>query len=156
MRADVACDSGEAMARVFDGCADRGGDERRGAVACDRGGDAVERARIRLHEVVAAGAVDVHVDESRNYRHARGDVVGGAGRNAHFVAVAESGDAAVFDDDHAVADFVVGRKDAASVYGGSGHRLSLRRADENATRSGRRNYSIALRGVACPLQSLGT
>ena len=71
MGADIARDAFEAAAGLFDGRGDGGGDKRSGAVARDGGGDAVERARVAFHHVVAAGAVDVHVDESRHDGHCR-------------------------------------------------------------------------------------
>ena len=90
-------------------------------MARHRGGDAVERASVALHHVVPARAVDVHVDEAGNHRHAGGDVIDGVRRQAHFIAMADRCDAAAFDDDHAVADLFVRRQNAAGVDNGSRH-----------------------------------
>ena len=43
-----------------------------------------------FHHVVAARAVDVHVHEARHDRHAGGDVINRARRDANFVAMADA------------------------------------------------------------------
>src|SRR5277367_3270941 len=73
--ANVARNAFEAVAGLLDCRGDGGGDERRGAVARDRGGNAVECAGGAFHHVVAAGAVDVYVYKSGHDGHFRGDVV---------------------------------------------------------------------------------
>ena len=80
-----------------------------------------ERA-VRFHHVVAAGAVDVHVHESGDDRHSGRDVVDRVGRHADFIAMPERGDAAAFDDDDAVVDFLFRRQDPAGMYDGGLHR----------------------------------
>ncbi len=76
---------------------------------------------VAFHYVVAAGAVNVHVDEARHHRHARRHVVDRARGNAYLVAVAERRDPAAFDDDYAVADLFLRGQDAAGVDGDGRH-----------------------------------
>ena len=59
-------------------------------------------------------------------RHAGGDVIDAVGRQAHLVAMADGGDAAPFDDDHAVADLIVRRQNAAGMDGRSRHGCEIR------------------------------
>ncbi len=89
-------------ARFIDGSGDGCREDRRGAVARNGGGDAVERGGRRFHHVMAAGAVDMDVNKAGNDGHAGGDVVSGALRDFHLVAMADCGDAAAFDDDNGV------------------------------------------------------
>ena len=74
---------------------------------------------------MATRAVNVHVHKARNHGHAGGDVVLRARRNVNFVAMPNAGDAATFDDDHAVAEFFLRREDAAGIDGGGRHGESM-------------------------------
>jgi hypothetical protein len=70
---------------------------------------------------VAAGAVNVHVNETRNDDLVARRKMFRILRDANFVAMADLGDLAAFDDDHAIENFLVRREDAAGINGGRGH-----------------------------------
>src|SRR5258708_2337488 len=63
-------DRSESLIRA--GC-DGGGDKRRGAMFRDLASDRAKRGASSFHDVVAASAVDVHVNETRNSRLVRSD-----------------------------------------------------------------------------------
>ena len=83
----------------------RGGDERSGAVFRDFASDGAQRAAASFHDVVAAGAVDVHVEEAGD-----GGLVGGANflrsrGQAHSRARADGFDHVFANQDARIVDF---------------------------------------------------
>src|SRR4029077_14613208 len=112
---DVAGDGLEALAGLFLGGRNGGGEHRSGAEARHGGGDTVESARSGFHYIVPAGAVDMDVYEARDDRHARGDVVECACGDLHFVAMADGDEARAFDEDQAIRKFLGGRENLATV-----------------------------------------
>src|ERR1700735_5080957 len=125
MRADVLGDSLKALACFIDRSSDGCREHRRGAVAGDRGGDAVQGGGVRLHNVMSARAMDMHVHKAGNDGHAGGDVVSGALRDFDLVAMTNCGDAAAFDDNNGVEELFLRSKDAAGVNGSDGHRIRI-------------------------------
>jgi len=119
--ANVVRDSVEAFAGVFWWGGDGSGDNRGGSSPCHCRGDFCDGVFGAFHHVVAAGAVNVHVNETGDDNLVAGRVMFSVRWHAHFVAMADLRDLAVFDDDHAVYDFFVGREDAAGVNGCRGH-----------------------------------
>src|SRR6266478_5699888 len=69
---DVGCDSFDRAESLIGAGCDSGGNERRGAIFRDLAGDRAKRGASSFHDVVAASAVNVYIDESRNGRLVRG------------------------------------------------------------------------------------
>ena len=118
---DITRDAMQALAGLFRGCRNGGRDERCGTASryCRR--DFPDCLRGAFHHVVAAGAVNVHVDEAGNHDFVSRSVVFRIVGDANLVAVAHLRDLAAFNDDHTVENFFVWREDAAGVNRGRSH-----------------------------------
>ncbi len=64
---------------------------------------------------MAAGAVYMDIDEAGNNRHSCGDVINGARRDFYFIAMADSGDAAVFSENDTIGELLLRSENAARV-----------------------------------------
>src|SRR5271155_2506029 len=87
----------------------------------DSGSDAVERARIGFHYIVAARAMNVQIHKARHDGHSRRYVVFGTRGNGDFVAMANADDSRSLNDDHAVVDLILRGEDAAGIHGNRRH-----------------------------------
>ena len=94
-------------------------------MARNGGGDAVKRGRSRFHYIMAASAVDMHVNKAGNDGHAGSDVVHGAFWDFHFVAMTDCGDAAAFNENNGVEKLLLRSEDAARINSGDGHSLRI-------------------------------
>src|SRR4029077_5086267 len=68
---DVGGDSFDRTESLIGAGCDSGGNERRGAIFRDLAGDRAKRGASSFHDVVAASAMNVHINESRNGRLVR-------------------------------------------------------------------------------------
>ena len=121
LRGDEASDAFDAAAGIFRTCGHRRRDERSGAVTRDHASDGRHRVVGAFHHVVAAGAVDVHVDEAGNGGQMRGFHFFGAGGEAHALARADRFDHAVADEDSRVWNFGGGSQCSGGVQQSGGH-----------------------------------
>src|ERR1700736_2894805 len=65
--ANIARDSLKTVASFFHRRGDRGGQDGGCPISRKRGSDAIKRARVRLHYVVAARAMNVNIHKARNH-----------------------------------------------------------------------------------------
>ena len=77
--------------------------------------DGTEGFRRGFHYVMAACAMDVNVHETWDDDGVARDDIACVRGNLDFIAVANGGNAAVLNEDHAVVQFFVRREDAMSV-----------------------------------------
>ena len=112
---DIGCDASEAAARFVWRRRHSCRQHRSRSVARDAICNRAQGFRRGLHHVVAAGAVNVDIDEARNDDGVAGDDVARVGGHLDFIAMADGGDAIILNDDHAIVQFLVRREDAMGM-----------------------------------------
>ena len=84
-----------------------------------------ERLGRAFHDVVAAGAVNVHIHETRRDRQAGGVESPSIAWHGNAVARTDCHYFCAFDDDHRIGDFLVRRKGAVDKDGLGGHEAEI-------------------------------